>query len=776
VATPIPSQTPPPAPTPSPELSARLGDAHRHQTNGDYEEAIAAYLIILKRDPTAEEARQARFHLAESHLLSGDYVSAAAAWESFLASYPDDVQGPQAALMAARAYRAVDLCEMAIPLLQLHVSPDAVLADMAHEWIGDCYMVDGKLDEAVAAYRIAADASRVAEVEAGLREKLAAVYLDRGEHREALAEYEANLQTAVGDEHSARFEYMAGQALAAMDRPDDAYTRYRRAVESAESEFAYLSLLELVEAGEKLDKFQAGLVRYHAGKSDGDAYGAAIRAFDRYLAQEQAPKADEALYYKALAQQAAGNLYGARTTLQQLIREHPNSPLLVDAWYLKTVTLAHAGSASKAIGSCRKMGELFPDSALSAQALWEVANVQAGAGNLDQAARLYRDMHARFPGSEHADEALWRAGFIRHFANESDEAAAAWSDLAEAYPSSPFRAGALYWLGKLEGAGVSQPESESWDQLVEGHPYDYYALRAAQIRSGASLTSTRFVMEPVSAPVWGVNEAEAELLEWLEGWTDVPAGTDTGPADLTQTAGQQPRLERAQALLEIGLRGEAIAESEGVLLAVWDDPLALGSLSVLFHDQGLHELAARSAIRLAALWLEGGLNEVPQTLRRLAYPLAYVDLLSAESQTRDLDPLLLASLIRQESLFEPGAESSSGARGLSQVMPATGRQLAWQLGMEDYSKDDLYRPSVSIQFGAFYLATLLEVFDEQIPVALAAYNGGPGNARRWLDAASGDLDLFVETIPAEESRRFLRRVYEGYAIYEALYRAARSSD
>ena len=85
-------------------------------------------------------------------------------------------------------------------------------------------------------------------------------------------------------------------------------------------------------------------------------------------------------------------------------------------------------------------------------------------------------------------------------------------------------------------------------------------------------------------------------------------------------------------------------------------------------------------------------------------------------------------------------------------------------------RDDLYRPTISIQFGAFYLATLLEVFDHQIPVALVAYNGGPGNTRRWLDAASGDLDLFAETIPAEESRRFLRRVYEGYSIYETLYR------
>jgi soluble lytic murein transglycosylase len=245
---------------------------------------------------------------------------------------------------------------------------------------------------------------------------------------------------------------------------------------------------------------------------------------------------------------------------------------------------------------------------------------------------------------------------------------------------------------------------------------------------------------------------------------------------MVQTFDQQPRLARTRALLEIGLRREAIADSERLLSAAWNDPLALGRLAFFFHDQDLHGLAARCAIRLAALWPAGGLNEAPQTLRRLAYPLAYTDLLSAESQKRNLDPLLLASLIRQESLFEPSAESSAGARGLSQVMPATGRQLARFLGMEPYSADDLYRPSVSIEFGAYYLATLLQVFDDQIPVALAAYNGGPGNTQRWLDAVSGDLDLFVETITAEESRRFLRRVYEGYVIYETLYRATGPSE
>jgi soluble lytic murein transglycosylase len=183
-------------------------------------------------------------------------------------------------------------------------------------------------------------------------------------------------------------------------------------------------------------------------------------------------------------------------------------------------------------------------------------------------------------------------------------------------------------------------------------------------------------------------------------------------------------------------------------------------------------LAARTAYRLAGLWPEGAIQEAPDALLRLAYPLVYADLLSARAREQDLDPLLLAALVRQESLFEPMAESYVGARGLGQVMPATGKGIANSLGMEDFVLDDLYRPSISIQFGAFYLGAQMNHFDDQVLVALAAYNGGPGNTLRWIEAGGQDLDLFVEVITAAQSRLYLQRVYEQYLIYERLYRSA----
>jgi soluble lytic murein transglycosylase len=235
-------------------------------------------------------------------------------------------------------------------------------------------------------------------------------------------------------------------------------------------------------------------------------------------------------------------------------------------------------------------------------------------------------------------------------------------------------------------------------------------------------------------------------------------------------------FQRGEALLEVGMRREALGAFDGVRSTAWDDPVALAQLAIYFQEKGFVGLAARAALRLASLWPGGNILTAPEALQKFAYPLAYTDLLSVEAQEQDLDPLLLAALVRQESLFEPVAESYAGARGLGQVMPATGQGIANNLGMEDFKLDDLYRPYVSLKFGAYYLAVQLGRFDNHILIALAAYNGGPGNTIRWLEAGGEDFDLFVEVITAAQSRLYLQRVYQHYLVYEALYRPSESTD
>jgi soluble lytic murein transglycosylase len=159
----------------------------------------------------------------------------------------------------------------------------------------------------------------------------------------------------------------------------------------------------------------------------------------------------------------------------------------------------------------------------------------------------------------------------------------------------------------------------------------------------------------------------------------------------------------------------------------------------------------------------------PRFLARLAYPIYFADLITAEAERYGYDPLLQFALIRQESLYESFATSTAVAQGLSQVIPDTGAYIAGQLAWPDFQNEDLYRPYVGIAFGAYYLAQQLEVFDGYIPAALSAYNAGPGNAARWYAQVPDDLDRYHEAVNFAETRLYIERIYTGQSIYRYLY-------
>jgi soluble lytic murein transglycosylase len=154
---------------------------------------------------------------------------------------------------------------------------------------------------------------------------------------------------------------------------------------------------------------------------------------------------------------------------------------------------------------------------------------------------------------------------------------------------------------------------------------------------------------------------------------------------------------------------------------------------------------------------------------RLEYPLDFVPTLQAESKAAGIDPLFFAALIRQESLWDPAAGSSAGALGLTQVIPPTGQGIADALGVEGFVADDLFRPSVSLRFGAYYAGEQLRQYQGNALAALAAYNAGPTNAARWLAEASATPADFVERVDIPETQHYVEVILEHYAHYVKAY-------
>lgn len=155
--------------------------------------------------------------------------------------------------------------------------------------------------------------------------------------------------------------------------------------------------------------------------------------------------------------------------------------------------------------------------------------------------------------------------------------------------------------------------------------------------------------------------------------------------------------------------------------------------------------------------------------RSSGHPRAFARFVEAAATRHGLDPNLLFAVMRVESIYNPRIVSYAGAIGLLQIMPRTGRLIAHSMGREDFTVDDLLDPETNVELAAWYLASLIERFDGRLPLAIAAYNGGPHNVRRWLADHSPTLpvDALIEHIPFEQTYRYVRRVLSHYAAYRA---------
>jgi soluble lytic murein transglycosylase len=230
---------------------------------------------------------------------------------------------------------------------------------------------------------------------------------------------------------------------------------------------------------------------------------------------------------------------------------------------------------------------------------------------------------------------------------------------------------------------------------------------------------------------------------------------------------------RGTELWELGMYAEARDEFESLRESVATDAVSTFRLANHLFEIGLYRsaiFATRDVLKLAGLESQTASLAAPAYFNHIRYGLYFHDPIIIEAQRYGLDPLFMFSVIRQESLFEGFVSSGAGAHGLMQIIPDTGQQIATDLGWPPaYDKSDLFRPLVSIRFGAYYLGKNRDLLGGDLYGGLAAYNAGPGNALAWKELAANDPDLFVEVIRFQETRDYIRLIYEIFSTYRSLY-------
>ncbi|GAB4570758.1 MAG: transglycosylase SLT domain-containing protein [Anaerolineae bacterium] len=762
-STPTPTLPPTVPPTPIPPPDVELHIAEQHLRNGTYENAIEAFQTVLSIPAggvPVEVRSAAAYGLAEAALRDGRFDAAVSALTLFLTQFPDDVRVPWAYFLRGEALLGLGQWQAAIAdFEQYRALRPGIIDSYVLERIGDAYLALGAVPEATQAYEQGIEAGRSLVPLLALRERVAQVYLNTGQAAQAVAQYDAILDVARNAGYRAEILYLAGQALELGSDLTGALARYRELIEAyPETGYAYRALQRLLEAGETVDAALRGQISFAA-----EDYAGAIEALHQHTTQVPLSQIPPDLHLMlGRAYRAVGNMNAAWTSFQTVVDLHPTSGEFGVALLEQGRTRFLAGDIEGAIERYRFLADTYPQLPQAAEALWRVGYLLEQEGSITDAVATYERLGRGYPGDSWAMDGLLRAATIA--LNQNDQATAERVLAALGATGTGDDAAAAYlWLGRLaqQNGNLTQAES-AYRAAAAADPEGFFSLRAEDLLVGRA---------PFQPPAAYRFEFEDQLeLGQAEDWLRATFGITQPEAlwPMSDSLAADPRVIAGRELWAVLAVDEARREFDGLLEAYKDDPLASYQLAIWLRGLGAYAesiVGAANVIKAANI----PTRQAPAYLARMRYPAFYRDVVIAEAQKYGLDPLLLFALIRQESLFDRYATAAAGEKGLTQVIPSTGEHIASRLQWPDYQHTDLFKPYASIAFGAYYLWEQLNLFDFNVPVGLAAYNAGPGNAASWLAASGSDPDRFIEGIGFESTQAYVRRIYEHHAIYRHLY-------
>jgi soluble lytic murein transglycosylase len=712
---------------------ARYDAARLKQEAGDYSAAAdLARMAVAKSPPEPGELDRHRFLLARLLERAGRFAEARAA---FIGVSPASLLAPYAELGAGRMELALGSADRAL----VHV---------------------GRAGEALPAA-------------AGRRRLLADAAFKSGARDIALREYRRVLEDAQGDRERAA---AAWQLLTALT--GDAATAHPPA--------------EVVEA--------LRLSRWLVTMSEDD-----LTMRKQAEAQEQrwlslVPEADRrALSLPSTAEQLqrlrslveARRYEPAQTLLGTLPPFDPaaSEPDACEIEVLRAKVAAAAKRTSDAERSYLLVARAHCAQDLRARALYSAGRAAQSGGRHAVAVKLFAELERTFPTQSVADDARLYGALSSLELGDEAHFTDALASMPDDYPDGDMLAEGCFRLAlrrmeKRDFQSAERPLTRAIEHLPEveaGRGSDFagrerYFLARVQIETGeverglrgyekliAELPVGYYVRAAYTALAAAAPERALAVLEQ----TAAAAASDP-PSIRLPPASLQPGFRRALELAAVGELDWVRAELSA-LSAESAAPELMFNAAVLYARAGAVKLssdAARSVLGKmpprfpAGAWLEAW---------KLAYPRPYAELVSEQAKKNALAPSLIYAIMREESAFDPDAESPADAYGLMQLILPTARTAGKALGLP-HDRVALKRPSVNIPLGARVLGRYTGQFPQDPLLAIAAYNAGPGAAQRWRKERPGaSFDLWVELIPYVETRRYIKRVLGSAAVYAVVY-------
>ena len=398
-----------------------------------------------------------------------------------------------------------------------------------------------------------------------------------------------------------------------------------------------------------------------------------------------------------------------------------------------------------------QLRQTAPTSSWLESALLSVANLHLVHHEYDQALDAFRELQQRFPNGAKASYAHWKAAWLTLRMGRNDDAKKLFDEQIAAYPGGNEANAALYWRARLAEEDNDPAMARAFYQKLSDRYRNYYY---------AELARERMKKLPAGSDPPG----QYPLLD------RIPPLEHGDKITLAEAPADDLHYQKAKLLGNGGLIDLAVRELEKAASDDVDKSWAPAETAQLYIDTGHYDRAIEMMKRSVPSYFAVDIPTLPREYWEALFPRPYWSDLKKFSVANGLDPYLVASLIRQESEFNPIAVSRANAVGLMQLLPRTGKLVAHQVSMKRYNPSQLYTPTVNLELGTHYFRGMVDQFGGSFEQALAAYNAGSDRVVEWMGQGKyRDPAEFVESIPFTETREYVQAILRNTSVYRQLY-------
>ncbi len=618
------------------------------------------------------------------------------------------------------------------------------LRDYVDYYLGTCYLQNGRQAEALATLANFGESHPDSLLVRDADVSYANALLSEGRGTEAVGLLEKDRLPARSD-----IELALGRGYAALGQNGKAAEAlanvYFNMPTSADADAAYSELrkLPLVPLGtpQQLKTRAELLVKARRFSDAADA--------DRELLS-QVPLAERDTVTLALADALyrAGRDREAKTELTRL--SEVSSDQAAEKLYLLGQIAWDASDNDTFYRSVDELRETAATSTWLESALLSCANLHLVHHEYDQALDAFRELQQRFPTGARASYAHWKAAWLTLRQGRTEEAKKLFEEQIALYPSGNETSAALYWRARLAEEDNDPAMARAfYQELIDRYRNYYYA----------ELARERLAKLPAAA----ADPPDYPVLD------HIPPLRHGDKIELSEPPADDLHVEKAQLLGNGGLVDFAVRELQAAA-ATDGGNWALAAEAQLYIDTGHYDRAIEVMKHSVPSYFAVDFPMLPREYWEALFPRPYWAELKKFSLANSLDPYLVASLIRQESEFNPLAVSRANAVGLMQLLPRTGKLVAHEEKLRRYSASELFTPAVNLELGTRYFRGMVDQYGGSFEYALAAYNAGTDRVDEWLgEGKYRDAQEFVESIPFTETREYVQAILRNASVYRQLY-------